>query len=79
MDIHVSFNRFLDINDVMPGYDEYADQLTPEQFIKTFWKDASVEMRGCMIDFILEHPFEGDIKYLSQWSDHLRRTYGIIN
>ena len=66
-----------DIN--MPGYDEFADQLTPEQFIRTFWNDASDEMRGHMIAYITEHPFDGCFTYISQWLEYLKRTHGIIN
>ena len=66
-----------DIN--MPGYDEFADHLTPEEFIRTFWKDASNEMRGCMIAYIFEHPFDGCFTYIAQWLQHIQRTHGVIN
>ena len=66
-------------NSNMPGYDEFADQLTPEQFIRTFWNDASDEMRGHMIAYITEHPFDGCFTYISQWLEYLKRTHGIIN
>ena len=66
-------------NSNMPGYDEFADQLTPEQFIRTFWNDASNEMRGCMIAYIFEHPFDGCLTYIAQWLQHIQRTHGVIN
>ena len=74
----------------MPGYDEFADHLTPgsdegvhrlspEEFIRTFWKDASNEMRGCMIAYIFEHPFDGCFTYIAQWLQYIQRTHGVIN
>ena len=68
-----------DLSESIPGYDEFADHLTPEEFVRTFWNDASDEMRGHMITYILEHPFDGCFTYISQWLEYLKRTYGIIN
>ena len=65
--------------EIIPGYRDYVDQLTPEQFIKMFWNDASDEMRDCMIDYINEHPFDGSLKYVAEWIDNLKRTYGQLN
>ena len=62
--------------DLLPGYSDYVNQLTPEQFIKMFWKDASDEMRGCMIDYINENPFDGCLKYIAEWVNNLKRIYG---
>lgn len=64
-------------DEIMPGYNDYVDQLTPEQFIKMFWNDATDDMRGCMIDYIDEHPFDGSLKYVAEWIDNLKRTYGL--
>ena len=68
-----------EIAEIMPGYDDFAEHLTPEQFIRTFWKDASDEMRGHMIAYITQHPFDGCFTYISQWLEYIQRTHGIIN
>ena len=68
-----------EIDAIMPGYSDYVDQLTPEQFIKMFWNDASDDMRGHMIDYINEHPFDGSLRYVAEWIDNLKRTYGQLN
>ena len=68
-----------DANGIMPGYDVFADHLNPEEFIQTFWRDASNEMRGHMIEYITEHPFDGCFMYIAQWLEYIQRTYGIIN
>ena len=65
--------------EIIPGYSDYVDQLTPEQFIKMFWNDASDDIRGCMINYIDEHPFDGSLKYVAEWIDNLKRTYGQLN
>ena len=65
--------------DIIPGYSDYISQLTPEEFIKMFWSDASDEMRGCMIDYINEYPFDGSLKYVAEWITNLQRTYGQLN
>lgn len=70
-------DKCVDANEIMPGYAEYADQLTPEQFIRNFWNVATDEMRGCMIDYVHECPFEGSIKYIAEWVEHIKRIYGI--
>ena len=66
-------------NSNMPGYDEFADHLTPREFIRTFWNDASDEMRGHMIAYITEHPFDGCFTHITQWVQYVQRTHGIIN
>ena len=65
--------------EIMPGYNDYIDQLTPEQFIKMFWNDTSDDMRSCMINYINEYPFDGSLKYVAEWIDNLKRTYGQLN
>ena len=65
--------------EIIPGYNDYIDQLTPEQFIKMFWNDASDDMHSCMINYIDEHPFDGSLRYVAEWIDNLKRTYGQLN
>ena len=69
--------RVVDAKEIMPGYSDYADQLSPEEFIRNFWDVATDEMRGCMIDYIHECPFEGSIKYIAEWVEHIKRIYRI--
>ena len=68
-----------ELDAIIPGYSDYVDQLTPEQFIKMFWNDASDDMRSCMINYINEYPFDGSLKYVAEWIDNLKRTYGQLN
>ena len=65
-----------DADEIIPGYNDYVDQLTPDQFIKMFWNDATDDMRGCMIDYIDEHPFDGSLRYIAEWTGYLGRIYG---
>ena len=61
---------------MLPGYEDYAEQLTPGEFIKMFWNDASDDMRGYMIEYINEYPFDGSLKYIVEWAGYLGRIYG---
>lgn len=62
--------------DILPGYEDYVSQLTPEQFIEMFWNVASDDMRGYMIEYINEYPFDGSLRYIAEWMGYLGRIYG---
>lgn len=63
----------------MPEYAQFNYGMTPEQFIKHYWNDATNEVREHMIEYIEEYPFDGSDKYVGEWKYHLRNTYGLIN
>ena len=52
---------------IMPIYNEYADDMSPEEFIKSYWNFASDGLRGEMIEYIEDHPFDGCARYIEQW------------
>ena len=74
-----NFSDYSDADESIPGYDDFSDHLSPEDFIRTFWKDASDEMRGHMITYMFKHPFEGCFTYISEWVEYVKRTHGVIN
>ena len=60
--------------DLMPMYEEFADDITPMEFIKQYWNDATPGVRLQMIEYIDERPFPGCERYVEQWQDYLERN-----
>ena len=61
----------------IPIYEQEHEYCMPEEFIKYYWNDATNELRGQMIEYLEEYPFDGCEKYKEQWNDFLERYRGM--
>ena len=60
--------------DLMPMYEEFADGITPMEFIKQYWDEATPGLRLQMIEYMEGRPFPGCDRYIEQWEEYLERN-----
>lgn len=64
--------------DLMPMYEEFADDITPMEFIMQYWDESTPGVRLQMIEYIEERPFPGCERYIEQWQEYLEHNKGRV-
>ena len=64
--------------EIMPVYIGFSTDLTPMEFIKQYWNDASDGVRLQMIEYIDERPFDGCERYIQEWQYYLDHNNGRV-
>ena len=64
--------------EIMESYAEFSSDLTPMEFIRQYWGEASPAVQLEMIEYIEQRPFPGCEKYLQQWNSYLEHNRGRV-